>query len=179
MNKFFKMVVASATLPVLMLAGSGNAQTASASAVPANSPVTLSSDVKIERTERDAAGKDNVVLHDPKNVVVVPGDKVLFTLNVKNSGLVAASGFRATNPVPGPVTFVAVSEEWAEVSVDGGVTWGRLGTLTVNQAPKATDNEAIPARQADATDVTHVRWVFANTIAPSSQTSVSYRGVVK
>ena len=179
MNKFFKMMVASATLPASMLAGSGIAQTASALAVPANSPVTLSSDVKIERTERDAAGKDKVILHDPKNVVVVPGDKVLFTLNVKNTGLVAASGFRATNPVPAPVTFVAVNEEWAEVSVDGGVTWGKLGTLTMNEAPKATDNEAVPLRQADATDVTHVRWVFANTIAPSSQTSVSYRGVVK
>lgn len=179
MNKFFKMVVASATLPASMLTGSGNAQTPPASVVSSNSPVTLSSDVKIERTERDAAGKDKIILHDPKNVVVVPGDKVLFILNVKNTGLVAASSFRATNPVPAPVTFVAVSEEWAEVSVDGGVTWGKLGTLTVNEATKATENNAVPARRADATDVTHVRWVFASTIAPSSQTSVSYRGVVK
>lgn len=174
MNKVFKAAqvvwFAGAMLAGSVLAGSANAQTA-------KPPVTLSSDVKIERTERDAAGKEKLVLRDPKDVVVVPGDNVIFTLNVNNSGAVAASGFRATNPIPQPVTFVAVSEDWAEVSVDGGTNWGKLASLKVKSKAEDTGTEQI--RMAGPEDVTHVRWVFANAIAPSSNRSVSYRGVVK
>ncbi len=150
-----------------------SAQTTSTSA----NPVNLSSDVKIERTEKDAAGKETSVLRDPKEVVVVPGDKVVFTLNVVNSGAAPASGFRATNPIPSAVTFVAVDQDWAEVSVDGGASWGKLSALSVRSKNDGTGAEV--KRAASPDDVTHIRWVFADAIAPASRSSVSYRGVVK
>ncbi len=168
-------VFAGMALPVPLSTGAAHAQAAANSA--AQSPVTLSSEAQIERIELDAAGKEKSVLFDPKNVIIVPGDKVVFTLNVNNSGAVPAAGFRATNPIPGPVAFVAVREDWAEVSVDGGATWGKLASLTVKA--KAADTGVEQMRAAGPEDVTHVRWVFANAIAPSSKTSVSYRGVVK
>ncbi len=155
------------------MAGEAHGQTVAV----AKSPVALSSEVKIERTERDAAGKEKTVLREPKDVIVVPGDRVVFTLNVTNNGAEAASGFRATNPIPGPVTFIAVTEDWAEVSVDGGKSWGKLSSMTVNV--KASDTGVETTRAATAEDVTHVRWVFADAIAPGTKTAVSYRGVVK
>lgn len=167
------------TLGAAMLVGAGVAaneaygQTVTAS----KSPVNLSSDVKIERVQVDASGKESIILREPKDVVVVPGDRVVFTLNVTNSGVEAASGFRATNPIPGPVTFIAVTEDWAEVSVDGGANWGKLAAMVVTV--KAADSGAETTRAATADDVTHVRWVFADPIGPGTKTAVSYRGVVK
>ena len=144
----------------------------------ASSPVNLSSVVKIERIDKGVAGKEAAVLRDPKDVVVVPGDKVVFTLNVVNSGSEPAAGFRAVNPIPAAVNFVAVEQDWAEVSVDGGISWGKLSALTVNT--KSQDDAVVTiARAAVPDDVTHIRWVFADAIAAGSTSSVSYRGVVK
>lgn len=166
-------------LGVAMLSGAGLAATevrGQTAAVP-QSPVNLSSDVKIERVQADASGKETVVLSDPKDVVVVPGDRVVFTLTASNSGAQAATGFRATNPIPAAVTFVSVAEDWAEVSVDGGATWGKLAVMTVKI--KAADTGVETVRTATAEDVTHVRWSFANAIAPGAKSVVSYRGFVK
>ena len=162
----------------MMLSGAVYAQTATTPApAAASSPVTLTSDVKIERTEVDAAGKEKVSLYAPKSVVVVPGDKVVFTLEVTNTGTQPAAGFRATNPMPAPVQFVSVTEDWAEVSVDGGTTWGKLAALKVKTAP--TDGTTAIERAADLADVTHVRWVFADAIAPGAKRTITYRGVIK
>lgn len=147
-----------------------------AQAQAAASPVTLTSDVKIERVEVDAAGKEKATLHTPKDVVIVPGDRVLFTLEVTNTGTQPASGFRATNPMPAAVQFVSVAEDWADVSVDGGTNWGKLPALKVKTKDGAgADIE----RAAGVEDVTHVRWVFADAIAPGAKRTISYRGVVK
>ncbi len=174
LNAAYALALGAAMMTGTMLAAGGaSAQTVAAS----KSPVNLSSDVKIERTEIDAAGKQKTVLREPKDIVVVPGDRVIFTLNVVNSGAEAASGFRATNPIPGPVTFIAVTEDWAEVSVDGGKSWGKLSAMRVTI--KAVDTGIETTRAATAEDVTHVRWVFADPIAPGTKTAVSYRGIVK
>ena len=169
----------------LLLSGAAYAQVsappapvpAAAPATAAPSPVTLTSDVKIERVVVDASGKETVTLHTPKSVVVVPGDKVLFTLEVKNTGVKPAAGFRATNPMPGPVQFVSVAEDWAEVSVDGGNIWGKLAALKVKKAP--AEGAAPVERAADIADVTHVRWIFPDAIAPGGKRNISYRGIIK
>lgn len=168
----YALALAGALLSGAVVAsGDAYAQTAAAS------PVTLTSEVKIERAKVDAAGKETVTLHAPKDVVVVPGDKVLFTLEVTNTGAAPAAGFRATNPMPAAVKFASVAENWAEVSVDGGANWGKLDTLMVRA--KAADGASDIERAAIADDVTHVRWVFADAIAPGAKRTISYRGVVK
>lgn len=138
--------------------------------------VSLSSDARIERVELGADGKEHTVMKSPGEVIVVPGDRVVFTLSYRNGGSDAANGFRATNPMPAPVQFVSAAEEWAEVSVDGGKNWGKLATLKV--PAKAEDGTSVE-RAAGPEDVTHVRWVFASAIAPGSEGSLTYRGIIK
>lgn len=143
----------------------------------AATPVTLRSVVKIERTERDASGTETTTLHTPNDVAVVPGDKVVFTLLVNNNGTKPAVGFKATNPMPAAVHFASVAEDWAEVSVDGGLSYGKLANLKV-KAKDATGTADVE-RAALPEDVSHVRWVFADAIIPGTERMVSYRGVVK
>lgn len=169
------------------------AQSAPAAATaPAKSPVTLKNNAQIERTEIDANGKERLVLKDPSAVIIVPGDRVVFTLHYENVSGEAASRFRAVNPMPAAIQFLSVNEDWAELSVDGGQNWGKLDKLTITQTitkpavidPKsgqetqAAVTEAI-TRSAQASDVTHVRWVFANPIPPGAKGQLSYRGLVK
>lgn len=143
----------------------------------ARSPISLTSEVKIERVEVGANGAEKVKLFSPNDIAVVPGDKVLFTLQVQNCGAEPAAGFVATNPLPAPVRFTSVTEVWADVSVDGGLTWGKLANLTVKTKDAAGTTEI--ERAAGPEDVTHVRWVFVDPIAAGAKKTISYRGVVK
>ena len=42
-----------------------------------------------------------------------------------------------------------------------------------------TDGTAAVERAADLADVTHVRWIFPDAIAPGGTRKISYRGVIK
>jgi uncharacterized repeat protein (TIGR01451 family) len=143
----------------------------------ANNAVVLSSEALIERSEVGADGKERIITKQPKDVIVVPGDRVIFTLKYVNNGSQPATGFRATNPLPAPVQFVSVFENWAEVSVDGGASWGKLDQLKVSK--EKADGSGKEVRAAGPEDVTHVRWVFADPIAPGAKGSVSFRGMIK
>lgn len=177
MKLYFSKICGALALTTAILSGVQLMPAAVHAQAAPQSPVTLTSDVKIERAETDAAGKEKVTLYTPKDVAVVPGDKVIFTLEVTNTGAVPAAGFRATNPMPGAVQFTSVAEDWAEVSVDGGTNWGKLPALKVKT--KDASGTAQVERLATAEDVTHVRWVFADAIAPGAKRTISYRGVVK
>lgn len=141
------------------------------------SPISLTSDVKIERVEVGPNGTETVKLFKPSDIAVVPGDKVVFTLQVHNAGTEPVAGFVATNPMPAPVRFTSVTEGWADVSVDGGLTWGKLANLKVKS--KDTAGTAEVERGAGPEDVTHVRWVFVDPIAAGAKKNISYRGIVK
>jgi len=149
--------------------------------------VTLSSEAMVERVEKSADGTERTVYKTPKEVIVI-----LFKLSYVNTGAEAASGFRATNPMPGPIQFIEAAEDWALVSVDGGKTFGLIKDLTVEERIATTaivdaetgevvqeSSSEMVARPAQPEDVTHVRWAFADAIAPGQKGSVSYRGVVK
>ncbi|MFN3619974.1 hypothetical protein [Sphingorhabdus sp.] len=167
------MALAAATMTSGLLAGQVHAQTRNDAAAP----VTLRSDVKIERTEQNADGTEKTALYTPNDVSVVPGDNVVFTLLVNNKGAEPAVGFTATNPMPTAVRFASVGEDWAEVSVDGGRSYGKLANLKVKT--KDATGTAEVERAALPEDVTHIRWVFADAIVPGTERTVSYRGVVK
>ncbi len=169
----YAAVLASAACIGSMVAYAAPAAAQSADA----SRVVLSSTAMIERSIVGADGREVSTLKTPSEVAITPGDRVVFTLRYQNKSALPATGFRATNPMPGPVQFVAATEDWAEVSVDGGATWGKLADLLV--VSKAADGVTQTMRAATAEDVTHVRWVFKDAIAPGGEGTVSYRGVVK
>lgn len=177
MKKVFEKAAYALALAGAMLTGSVIAAQGAQAQTAAKSPVSLTSDVKVERVEIDAAGKEQVKVYTPGDISVVPGDKVIFTLQVVNTGAEPAAGFRATNPMPGAVQFTSVAEDWAEVSVDDGVNWGKLTALKVKT--KGADGTAEVERAAGPEDVTHVRWVFADAISAGAKRTISYRGVVK
>jgi uncharacterized repeat protein (TIGR01451 family) len=179
MSRFWKLDMAyGAALIAAAAIGSAVAFAVPARAQTAPAPtVSLVNEAKVERTEIGADGREKTVLKSPSDVIVVPGDRVVFTLKYHNKGASPANGFRATNPMPGPVQFIGASEDWAEVSVDGGKSWGKLAALTVKA--KSADGASDISRPAGAEDVTHVRWVFASAIAPGAEGTISFRGVVK
>jgi uncharacterized repeat protein (TIGR01451 family) len=139
-----------------------------AAAQSAPSPVTLMGDVMLERTVTEN-GVSKVQLVEPR--VVIPGDHLLFTTRYRNEGTQAVTNFVVTNPLPSAVTLSSGTAPGAEVSVDGGKTWGQLGSLKVASAEGSE-------RAAAATDVTHVRWTIP-TIAPGASGEVQYHGIVR
>lgn len=187
-NIAYAAALAAAALSGSVIAFSNSAQAQTAG----RSGVTLSSEAKVERVITAADGSERVEMRSPKDVIVTPGDRIVFTLSYENKGAEPATGFRATNPMPGAIQFISAAEDWAMVSVDGGKTFGKLASMQLTErietdavydeetGAKISDavsrDETRPAR---AQDVTHVRWIFSDAIAPGAKGSVSYRGVVK
>lgn len=132
--------------------------------------VVLDNSVFLERATTDANGKQRVLLEEPK--VVVPGDRLVFVLNYRNAGAQPADKFVITNPMPSAVRFADAGDAQSFVSVDGGKSWGTLGTLTVPLA----DGTRRPAQPAD---VTHIRWAFQKPIPAGGAGKLMFRGVVK
>ena len=187
------LAAAAASGSLVAIANSAGAQAATAPvAAAALQGVTLSSAAKVERVVKAPDGSEKIVYKTPKEVIVTPGDKVVFTLSYQNKGKEPASGFRATNPMPGAIQFIEAAEDWALVSVDGGKTFGLLKDLSVSErveeaaivdAETGEETQAATSemvkRAATAGDVTHVRWAFSDAILPGQKGSVSYRGIVK
>lgn len=132
--------------------------------------VSLSSKVFVERVRQEADGKTRTVREEPG--VVTPGDRLVFLLSYRNNGAAPATGFVVTNPIPNSVAFTGGESGGAQVSVDGGKSWGALAALRIANA----DGTSRPAGQAD---VTHIRWRFARPIAPAASGQLSFGGVVK
>ena len=131
--------------------------------------VVLSSTVFLEKTVADANGRQHVVLEEPK--VVTPGDRLVFILNYRNVGNAPASEFIVTNPLPSAVSYQG-SGESAEVSIDGGKSWGALAVLRKRE-PDGSWRAARPE------DVTHVRWALNRAIPAGAEGRLSFRGVVR
>ena len=132
--------------------------------------VSLTSKVLVERIKPGADGKPVTVREEPG--VVIPGDKLVVVLSYRNKGSEPATGFTLTNPIPASVAFTGTEDSSASVSVDGGKSWGALGSLKVVAADGTS-------RPAVAADVTHIRWSFSRPIAAGSRGELSFRGVVE
>lgn len=72
--------------------------------------------------------------------------------------------FTVTNPLPRKIAYQGSAQAGEQVSADGGVTWGTLGTLRYGH------------RLATPEDVTHVRW---RVTANRSSGQIAYSGIVR
>ena len=132
--------------------------------------LSLVSTVLVERTETTPEGRSVVTRAEPG--VVTPGDSLVFVLSYRNDAAEPATGFVLTNPVPAAVSFSGTDDPAAQLSVDGGKTWGGLDSLSIAQEDGTT-------RAAEARDVTHIRWSFAQPVPSGGSGELSFRGVVK
>ena len=126
---------------------------------------------------------ESKVIEDGRDVVkleaadrVVPGDEVVYTVQIRNAGSTDAVSPVVDRAVPAHMVYVAYSATGpgADVtySVDGGHTFGPPENLRVpgeNRRPR-------PAVAADYTDI---RWRLKSTLKPKSVAYARFRAVVK
>jgi uncharacterized repeat protein (TIGR01451 family) len=132
--------------------------------------VALSSAVFVEHELTDSNGKSRVELRAPQ--LVTPGERLVFILSYRNTGETPAQHFTVTNPLPQAVAYAGTPDEQAQISVDGGRSWGVLSTLRVRE-------EDGRWRSARAEDVTHIRWTLAQPIRAGATGKLSFRGTVR
>ncbi len=106
--------------------------------------------------------------------VVVPGDRVVYTITFRNVGDEPADGVIITNPIDDSLTYVDGSAFGPgmdiQFSVDGGVVFAPADDLTVTE-------DGIE-RPAVAADFTHVRWVMQNELAVGAQGIARFTAVL-
>jgi uncharacterized repeat protein (TIGR01451 family) len=136
-------------------------------------PLAIRSIAEVEFRSR-AAGRETVKLIPADRVV--PGDRVIYTLEVRNTGATALETPIVTHPVPEHMRYVADSAvgPGAEVSysVDGGHSFERAENLEV----MGVDGRR---RRAVAADYTHLRWQLKNSLKANSVAFVRFRALVK
>jgi len=107
---------------------------------------------------------------------VVPGDEIIYTLEIRNTGYATIPAPSVVYPIPEHTRYVADSAigpgAAVSYSVDGGRTFDRPQNLKV-AGPAGT------LRQADAADYTHVRWQLRHSLEGKSVAFARFRAVVK
>ena len=136
-------------------------------------PLAIRSIAEVESRSR-TAGREVVKLIPADRVV--PGDRVIYTLEVRNTGATALDVPIVTHPVPEHMRYVAGSAvgPGAEVSysVDGGHSFEHAENLKVPGADGRL-------RHAVAADYTNIRWQLKNRLKANSVAFVRFRALVK
>ena len=135
--------------------------------------LTASQTVEIAVVSLDEAGDRSVAYETADEVA--PGDEVRYVLEYSNASDDAADNVRLDMPVPEAINLIegSVNPGAANVSysIDSGATFSNRGDLTV----MVNGEERI----ATAEEITHIRWTFADSIAPGAVGTISYRGVLQ
>jgi len=165
-NTYASFTSLSGAAAALLLAGFAAGQ------IPGD-PLAIRAIAEVEFRSR-VAGREVVKLIPADRVV--PGDRVIYTLEVRNTGATAVDTPIVTHPVPEHMRYVADSAvgPGAEVSysVDGGHSFGRAENLLV----PGVDGRP---RAAVAADYTDIRWQFKNSLKANSVAFVRFRALVK
>lgn len=107
---------------------------------------------------------------------VFPGSEVIYVITYRNAGTDPAERVVITNPLAAELSYrnESANGEGAviDLSVDGGRTWGPLGSLTVKDTEGRT-------RPAQASDITNIRWTLEGAVPPGGEGQVSFRAVLR
>ena len=139
------------------------------------SALALTAEQTVERevVVRNADGTET--FKRVKADTVIPGERIVYSLNYYNDLDKPAENIVLVMPVPGEVTFLDGSAEQAGVrttfSADGGQSFANRDDLAVKTADNST-------RPAQAEDITHIRWVVA-AVNPGERGSLVYKGRLK
>lgn len=139
----------------------------------ATSPLAIRSIAEVE--SRSVAGGREVTKLTPADRVV-PGDRVMYTLEVRNAGGTALDAPIVTEPIPEHMRYVAHSAvgpgALVSYSVDGGHEFDSAENLRV-PGPGGVPRAAVAA------DYTHIRWRLKNPLKADSVAFVRFRAVVR
>ena len=108
--------------------------------------------------------------------LVVPGERIIYTLNFVNDDAEPATDLVLTMPVPAEVDYMDGSASKKDMraiySVDGGQTFLPRGERKI----KETDGSY---RSASAEEITHIRWVVPGPVPAGAQGQLSYKAILK
>lgn len=127
----------------------------SCAASAAASNVALDSSVFVERTRAESR-----ILEPARELA--PGDRVVTVVTWRRSA--PGGQFTVANALPRGLYYQGSASETEEVSIDGGRTWGKLGSMRTS------------GRFATAEDVTHVRWRVQSSDASGR---IAYSAIVR
>jgi len=136
-------------------------------------PLSIKTIAEVE-TRGTSGGRDIVRLAPADRVV--PGDQVIYTLEVQNTDAATARAPTVIYPIPEHMLYVAHSAVGPGVdvsySVDGGRNFDRSENLKVAAAGGGL-RAALPA------DYTHIRWQLKHDLKANSVAFVRFRALVK
>ncbi len=107
--------------------------------------------------------------------IVVPGDRVFYTITFTNTSDESADKVVVTNPIAEGLVYVNGSAFGPGTditfSVDDGENYAAAGDLTVTE-----DGESRPA---EAKDFTHIRWVMRSELAAGAQGTARFAAILE
>lgn len=128
--------------------------------------------VEVATTSVEADGTESVTFAAATDVE--PGELIRYRLDYSNDGADAAENVALVMPVPAEVTFIEASVEGAPSAVSYSADDG--ATFATRDAVMVADGDQ--ARLASAAEITHIKWEFAEPIAPAATGTVSFRATL-
>ncbi len=136
-------------------------------------PIKVNMVVQEEVIVTNKDGEKTTKLIAPASVI--PGDTVVYTTYVKNTGKTSADEVTINNPIPAEITYFEGSATQENASVTFSIDGGKSYALPENLVVVEEDGKERPATHKD---YTHIQWVL-NTIKPGEQIQVSFHGKLK
>jgi hypothetical protein len=138
-------------------------------AVSAQPGVRLDTQMFVERVITDVNGRSRRILASADRIA--PGDQLIVIVHWRNDGSAPLRDQAVVRPLPRGMQ-IDPTDPTMQVSVDGGVHWGRMEQLWLPTPLGGT-------RRAVAADVTHVRWSLPEAVPPGHAGRLSYRATMR
>jgi len=157
---------------VLILGSFSSASRAAESAANAQS-ITIRTTAEVE-VRAVVNGRETVRL-GPANRVVA-GDRVIYTLAVRNNGASTADTVTFTSPIPRLMVYVADTAVGPGAKVSFSVDGGRSFDEPKNLTMRGADGKPRPAAPAD---YTNIRWILRDPLQAGSIAYARFCAVLK
>lgn len=131
----------------------------------AHPALRLDTQMFVERVTTDVNGRPRRLLASADRAA--PGDQIIVIVHWRNDGDRPLREPAITRALPRGVQ-PDPTDPAMQVSVDGGVRWGRIDQLWL-PTPLGGTRRAVPA------DVTHIRWPLPAAIPPGKAGRLTYR----
>ncbi len=148
---------------------------ASFAALPLNVSA-LSAEQTVQK-ETTAIGADGTVQTIRETIdKIVPGERIVYSLNFTNDDAAPASDIVLTMPIPSEVKFIEGTAEMPATTVTYSADGGE--SFASRQSVMKLDN-AGNIRTASADELTHIRWTVPGPVEIGASGSLSFAATVR